>query len=215
MNARRRRPFLIAALVLAYALLEHYSNRASAPRLLGALLAIGPPMLAIALVVSRGPKAWLLVPVSVLAMLALLLPLWPILEHYFARLYLLQQCGIYLSLALTFGFSLLPGRMPLCTRWAYQAHGGLSAEALRYTRAVTAAWTLFFVAIVTLSFTLYVAAPRLVWSAFSNFVVLPLIVIMFALEQLVRRRQLPSMVHVGVADTLRLFLADRTLARRR
>jgi uncharacterized membrane protein len=213
-SARHSRPLLIAALVLGYALLEHYSNRASAPRLLGALLAIGPPMLAIVLAVSRSPKARLLVPASLLSMLALLLPLWPVLEQHFARVYLLQQCGIYLSLAVAFGVSLLPGRTPLCTRWAHQAHGGLSAEALRYTRAVTAAWTLFFVAIVTLSFTLYFAVPRLVWSAFSNFVVLPLIGVMFALEQLVRRRRLPAMVHIGVADTMRLFLADRTLARR-
>ena len=214
MSARRSRPFLIATLVLGYALLEHYSNGPSAPRLLGALLAVAPPMLAVALAVSRGPKARLFVPASLLGMLALLLPLWPVLERHFTRVYLLQQCGIYLSLAVAFGVSLLPGRVPLCTRWAHQAHGGLSAEALRYTRAVTAAWTLFFMAIVALSATLYAAAPRLVWSAFSNFVVLPLIAVMFALEQLVRRRQLPSMVHIGVVDTLRLFLNDRTLARR-
>jgi uncharacterized membrane protein len=208
-SASRLRPALVAALILGYALLEHYSNRAAAPRPLGALLAIGPPLLALALLARRARYAQLLLPLVLLAALALLWWLWPHLERHFARLYLLQQCSIYLSLALAFGYSLLPGHTPLCTRWATMVHGSLDRAALRYTRSVTGAWTLFFLGIVLTSSALFLAAPRLVWSAFSNFAVLPLAALMFGLEQRARRRQLPAMKHVGAAETLRIYLTDR------
>jgi uncharacterized membrane protein len=207
-TAGRLRAILLAALVLAYSLLEHYTNVAAAPAGLGAALAIAPLLAALLVLAHRTRRPWLAPLLAALATGALLVPFWHRLEHNFSWIYLLQQCGTYLLLAATFGRSLLPGRVPLCSRWAAMLHGSLSAEHDRYTRAVTAAWTIFFAAIVVLSATLYAAAPRSTWSLFSNFLVLPLAALMFAGEYAVRRLRLPSVPHVGLAQTMRVYLAD-------
>ncbi len=207
MTAQRLRALVLAALILAYALLEHYTNVEAAPIGLGAALAVAPLLGALLLLAHRTRWPWLAPALATLAAAALLVPLWRQLEHNFSWVYLLQQCGTYLLLAATFGRSLLPGRVPLCSRWAAMIHGSLSAEHGRYTRAVTAAWTVFFALIVVLSATLYAAAPRTTWSLFSNFLVLPLAVLMFAGEYALRRRR-PSMPRASLAQTLRVYLAD-------
>jgi uncharacterized membrane protein len=206
-TAGRLRALLLAALILAYALLEHYTNVAAAPSGLGAALAVAPLLGALLLLAHRTRWPWLAPSLAALAAAALVVSFWHQLEHVFSWFYLLQQCGTYLLLAATFGRSLLPGRVPLCSRWAAMIHGSLSPEHDRYARAVTAAWTMFFALIVVLSATLYATAPRSAWSLFSNFLVLPLAVLMFAGEYAVRRR-LPSMPRAGLAQTLRVYLAD-------
>jgi uncharacterized membrane protein len=208
-NAGRLQVLLIAAGILGCALLEYYSNRASAPRSLGAALAVAPLLLALGLLAQRLPYARLLLPLLMLAAVAALLGLWPRLEQHFTDLYLLQQCGIYLSLAIGFGRSLLPGRTPLCTRWARQIHGTLSEEAVRYTRGVTVAWTAFFLLVLAVSGVLYATASRMVWSAFADFAVLPLAALLFAAEYRLRHYRLPAMSHASLAEMLRAYLADR------
>ncbi|MGH8255356.1 MAG: hypothetical protein ACRET0_04015 [Steroidobacteraceae bacterium] len=214
MTAGRLRAILLAALILGYSLLEHYTNVAAAPPGLGAALAIAPLLAALLLLAHRTRWPWLAPLVAALAAVALLVPVWQQLEHGFSWIYLLQQCGTYLLLAATFGRSLLPGRVPLCSRWAAMIHGSLSAEHERYARAVTTAWTAFFVLIVVLSAALYAFAPRSAWSLFSNFLVLPLAALMFAGEYAVRRLRLPSMPRVSVAQTMRVYLADTRGLRR-
>jgi uncharacterized membrane protein len=81
----------------------------------------------------------------------------------------------------------------------------LSPEAQRYTRAVTAAWTIFFVCISLLSVLLYAFAPLRLWSIFSNFLTLPLAALMFVGEYLLRQRLLPSMHRITLADTARAY----------
>ena len=91
--------------------------------------------------------------------LALIYRCWQFLTLHFAWVYLLQQVGAYGLLAFTFGRTLLEGRVPLCTQWAARVHGQLTEPVIRYTRQVTAAWTLFFALMVLTLIALFMLAP--------------------------------------------------------
>ena len=196
---------LVAVLALAYAVLAHVSTAQGGHGTLGALLAIGPIGL-IALVFSwrthrlLGPAVWLLAA-------ALIATHWPELKAHFVWLYLIQQVGLYALLGVYFGRTLGSGRVPLCTQMARHVHGPLSAAALRYTRQVTVAWTLFFAMITLALVILFYAAPLRAWSVFANFGAPLLIVLMFVLENRVRRLALPDMEHAGIVATLRASAA--------
>jgi uncharacterized membrane protein len=207
-SARRLRQVLILLTLLAYALLDQYSNTAHAPPALGALLAVSPLLLALGLLAMRAARpAWALAGLA--SATALLLPLlWARLEQQYARLYLLQQCGLYLTFAAVFGRTLLPGYTPLCTQWALRVHGALDARVRSYTRSVTLVWMLFFLAAAAASLVLYATVARSVWSLFGNFTVLPLAALLFALEYRLRRQRLPSMPRATFGQMLAAYLAE-------
>jgi uncharacterized membrane protein len=196
---------LIAASILIYALLAHYSNASPDAHALGAALAVGPLLLALALAVRRSPHPLIAFVLVAPLTVALLLLSWGHIERNFTLMILLQQCGAYLTLTLVFGRSLLRGEVPLCTRWAAMVHGPLPPDVQRYTRAVTAAWTVFFVSISLLSAALYTWAPLRVWSVFANFLTLPLAALMFLGEYALRQRVLPSMRRITLRDTARAY----------
>jgi len=201
----RLRQALIAASILIYAVLAHYSNAAPGAHALGAALAVAPLLLALSMAVRRSPHRRI-AGASLLPLCALLLVVsWRYIEGNFALVILLQQCGAYMTLAVVFGRSLAPGQIALCTRWAAALQGPLAPEAQRYTRAVTAAWTVFFTSISLLSALLYALAPLRVWSIFSNFLTLPLAALMFVGEYALRQRLLPSMRRITLADTARAY----------
>jgi uncharacterized membrane protein len=198
---------LIAAAILAYALLEHYTNTIGGSSALGAAVAVAPLLLAWLLLARRTSRPRLSLLLASLLAGAVLTAYWPQIERNFPLMYLLQQLGVYLILAFGFGRSLMSGQVPLCTQWASIVHGTLSEPVRRYTRGVTLAWTLFFVAVALASTLLYLAAPLPVWSLFSNFLTLPATALMFALEYVLRRRRLPWMRHATLADTVRAYVA--------
>jgi uncharacterized membrane protein len=203
-------PLRIAALsllLIAYALLSHYSNT-HASRGLGAALALAP------LLAAAFALLWRLTspPIALLGaavVAALLYDGWALFERNFSIVYLLQECGMYGLLAFGFGHSLLPPEVALCTRLADRLHGPLSPREVRYTRQVTAAWSAFFTAITLVIILLYALAARAVWSAFVNFIAIPLIALMFVVEYAVRRRVLPRSYHSGIMATVRIFFASR------
>jgi uncharacterized membrane protein len=198
---------LIAASILLYALLDHYSASATVPSL-GATLAVAPMLLGLLLLLNRlEGRRWLL-PLTLVVCVALLWRFWQPLQRNFALLDLLQQVGAYGALAAGFGRSLLRGRIPLCTQWATQLHGALPEPVQRYTRTVTAVWTGFFIGICVISVALYTSAPIHIWSLFANFMILPLAVLLFVAEYAVRSRVLPSMRRYTMADSARAYLAS-------
>jgi uncharacterized membrane protein len=213
-NARRLRQVLIILTLPAYALLEQYSNTAHAPPALGALLAVIPLLLALGLLAMRAARpAWALIGLAGAA--TLLLPLlWPLLMQEYARLYLVQQCGLYLTFAAIFGRTLLPGYTPLCTQWALRVHGALDAAARDYTRTITCVWMLFFIGAAVGSLALYVTVARSIWSLFGNFAVLPLAALLFAIEYRLRRHRLPQMPRATLAQMLAAYLAEPRGTRR-
>jgi len=189
----------------AYAVLAHLSNSGRLPAGAGIALAVGPILAAGALCAVRSRWRHLL-------WLACALGAWctylgrDFLAGHFSWLYLLQQVAAYAALGFAFGRSLIAQRVPLCTYWATLVHGSLPPAAVRYTRAVTAAWTALFAAIAVALVAVFVLAPLATWSAFANFGVFPLLVAMFIGEYLVRLRALPDMPPASILAGPRAYL---------
>jgi uncharacterized membrane protein len=193
-------------LVVSYAGLSHYSNSGSVHGL-GAALALAP-LTTVALILAwRGTPPLAAMALTV-ALAVALYYVWPLLERNFSLFYLLQESVVYCLLGLTFGRSLLPNHIAMCTQLANKVHGPLSAREVLYTRRVTAAWTLFFFAIAAVSILLFVYAPLRIWSIYINFCVLPLVGAMFVAEYWVRRRVLPPIKRAGLLATVRVYFAN-------
>jgi uncharacterized membrane protein len=194
----------IAALVIGYPLLAHYTNESAHGGNLGALVAIAP-VAVIALVLAwRSPRRFIMLGVLVLSCIALW-AVWPVLEHHYGLVYWLQHVGMQLILFMAFGRTLIAGRQPLCTRFAEAVHAPLTPQHEIYSRQVTVAWTLFFAAMVLVSTLLFFLAPLVTWSFFANFLTLPLVVLMFVAEYWVRRWVFPELRHTHILDAVRAF----------
>ncbi|HEX3603682.1 MAG TPA: hypothetical protein VHU43_06290 [Steroidobacteraceae bacterium] len=206
-SGRRLQLAAVVLFFIAYSVLSHYSNLNPQARDLRTGLALAP-MLALGLVLLWRWSGALGACVGVAAAATLLRAFWPLLTQNFSILYLVQQCGFYCLMAATFGRSLRNGRVPLCTQLADKVHGPLSTLELRYTRNVTLAWVAFFLLNLAATFLFFALAPLRVWSLFVNFCALPLILAMFVVEYLVRRRVLPQVHRGGLLATLRVYFAD-------
>ncbi len=198
----RVRAIVIAAAVISYAVLAHITNSIPGNENLGAVLALAPLWLAAVALAWRSAYQWTGLLACVLGAL-LAYACWDKLTRHFVWLYLIQQVGAYGLLAISFGRSLGRQRVPLCTRLATLVHGPLTGPVRRYTRSVTIAWTLFFVAMSITLLSLYLTASLAVWSVFANFCTAPLVALMFIGEHLIRQRALPDMRHASILDTIR------------
>jgi len=211
-SGRRRQAhrLQLAAVVLffiAYSALSHYSNLNPQAHDLRTVLALAP-MLTLGLALLWRWSGALIALLAAAATAYLLRTFWPLFAQNFSIVYLIQQAGFYSIMAYTFGRSLLNTRVPLCTELADRVHGPLSALELRYTRSVTIAWVVFFLLNLAATFLLYRFAPLRIWSLFVNFCSLPLILLMFVAEYLVRRQVLPQVQRSGLIATLRVYFAD-------
>lgn len=120
-------------------------------------------------------------------------------------IYLFQHVGANVGLGLLFGLTLRSPRGSLITRLATIVHGELPPAAVRYTRQVTLAWTLFFATMATTSVLLFALAPADWWSIFVNFMSMPLVVLMFVLEYAVRRCVVSDLTHKGILESVRAY----------
>jgi uncharacterized membrane protein len=80
-------------------------------------------------------------------------------------------------------------------------------ELERYTRGVTAAWCVFFLAMAGISAALAALAPLAAWSLFANVAAAPLVGTMFVAEYAYRRRRLADHPHVPPLAVMRRLLA--------
>jgi uncharacterized membrane protein len=213
MARRIMRGLGIAALVIGYPLLAHYTNESAHSGSLGALVAIAPVVLLALVQAWRSSLRF-----GMLAVLALLCVAlwagWPALEQHFELVYWLQDVGMLLILFMTFGRTLIAGRQPLCTRFAEALHAPLTPQHELYARQVTVAWTLFFAAMALTSTLLFFLAPLASWSVFANLLTLPLVALMFIAEYLVRRWVLPDQ-NAHILDALRAYRNTSASARPR
>lgn len=207
MSGRVARGLQVAAaclIVAAFAGLSHYCNSVPGAGDFGAALALTPvTVVALALTWRGTPR-----PIAALLTVGLagvFYASWPFLRQHFPLVSLVQESAVYALLGLTFGRSLLPDQVALCTRLADKVHGPLTPREVWYTRRVTAAWALYFVAIAAISIGLYAYAPLRLWSFYINFCVLPLLGAMFVGEYLVRRRLLPRGHRAGLLATVRVY----------
>jgi uncharacterized membrane protein len=210
----RRRPVIALVVVLSIcaALLAHYAIVESRTPALGALVAL-VPIAAVGFVAARRARrrervVWALA----LAAIALWLG-WGILERHFTNLFFIEQAGMNLLLAITFGRTLVGDSEPLCTRFARIIHGTLEPDVVRYTRRVTLAWAVFFAFLFTLSCALYAARLVEAWSFFVNIASPILIGAMFLVEYAIRLRVLPHHERVGILGGVLAF-SQHVAARR-
>lgn len=122
-------------------------------------------------------------------------------------LYLLQHAGINFAVGLFFGSTLRPGRKALITAVAEKVHGGaLGPKHLAYTRQVTAAWTIYFAVIVSVSLLLFFFASFDTWAVFANLVTPVATVAMFAGEFSIRYRLHPDFKRSTIAEAIQAYM---------
>lgn len=197
----------VAAVLLAYVSLAHFSNLHPEARALGVTLALAPLAGGLLLLLWRTGRRLATICLALLGAL-LLARWWTLLATHFAWLYLAQQTGFYALLGLMFGRSLAAGSEPLCSRLARMLHGALSPALARYTRQITVVWALLFAAITATHVVLFLMAPLAVWSLFANFLCLPLIAATFVVEYIVRCQVLPKSERATLLDGVRAFTAS-------
>ena len=120
------------------------------------------------------------------------------------ELWLLDHLSGNLALAVLFGRSLAPGRKPLVSRFAEHLHGPLTPLQIRYTRRVTAAWTLNFLLVAAASVALFFSTSFAHWTEFAWFSALPLSLFWFLLEFVCRCFVIPKHERSSFMDTLRV-----------
>ncbi|HTH59486.1 MAG TPA: hypothetical protein VL689_04945 [Paraburkholderia sp.] len=163
------------------------------------------PVLAIALsaAVRSARRVWPL-PLWALACAVLWIVREPLAQHFGWGLYL-EHLSFNLAMALLFGTTLLPGREPLCTQFAALIDGSVTPRVARYTRQITVAWTMFFVAIAAISTLLFATSSIVAWSTFANYLALPLVGAMFVGEHAWRRIALPDIERPDMLAAVRAY----------
>lgn len=119
----------------------------------------------------------------------------------------LSHLAVFGGLLAAFGATLLPGQVPLATRFARRLDPAYHAGMDGYTRATTWAWCLFFAGQLAASGLLLLLAPTSVWSWFVNVLDLPLVGAMFAAEYAVRRLRFRAHPHVPLPTLVRAVRA--------
>lgn len=125
-----------------------------------------------------------------------------------AAAYGLPHAAIYVFLLFLFGQTLRPGKEALITRLARRVHGTLPPYMEAYTRRLTLAWCVFFVAQLLVSGLLFAFATLNAWSAFINLLNFPLLLLMFVGEYLYRVTRYRDFPHATIAQAIRAFVND-------
>ncbi|CAN7641868.1 hypothetical protein LJR230_004763 [Trinickia sp. LjRoot230] len=192
------------ALVAAYQIAAHEAVRMPGKQALGLALALAPLLLLLVGAAARsGRRGWLL-PLVVVSLVGLWTVRASLAQHFQWGLYV-EHMTFNLTMAALFGRTLLAGNVPLCSRFAAMVHGTLAPAVARYTRRITAAWALFFLAMAAISTVLFITASIEVWSTFANYLTLPLSAAMFVVEYACRRLVLPDMTHSGLLEGIRAY----------
>jgi uncharacterized membrane protein len=117
-------------------------------------------------------------------------------------LYLAQHAGVHLVLAAWFGSTLRGGAEPLISSLAGRLQGPLTPAMARYTRRLTLAWTLYFLAVVAASLVLFFAGDFAHWSLFANILTPVFTGAFFVGEYLVRYRLHPEFERVSLQQAI-------------
>ncbi|BAN27673.1 COG4648 family protein [Caballeronia insecticola] len=210
--ARRLRAAGAVAAIVAYQCAAHHAASTPGAHGLGLALVIVPLLLiALNAAARSNARVWLL-PLWACACAALWFGRAPLTAHFGWGLWL-EHAGFNLALAWMFGRTLAAGREPLCTQFAAMVHGKLEARVVRYTRRVTLAWTMFFVATALVSTLLFAFASIVTWSTFANYLALPLVGLMFVVEYACRRIALPDMEQSSPLDAIRAYTRSMQMRR--
>lgn len=192
--ATRLRGWLIGAMLVLNLVCAQLFAGQNQVSLAQAALVIAPlgVILLVALASRRSVLAAPVVALTQLGLITLLVLVGAaLLKQQIYLLYLLQHLAVHAALAWFFLASLRPGQVGACTRFAAQVHAHMSPALIRYTRQITWAWGLFFIANGVVSVGLMITAGPAVWADYAIYATFPLVTLMFVLEYLVRWRVLP------------------------
>jgi uncharacterized membrane protein len=140
-----------------------------------------------------------------------------LLEHQ-DRLGLAATSGIshaaaYLFLLWYFGRTLARGREPAITRFARRVHGALPPAMELFTRRLTIAWCIFFIAQLIAAALLLAFAPLGAWSLFINVLNLPLLAAMFVGQLVYSSIRHPGFPRASVVQAFQAFAKDASLSK--
>ena len=191
----------------AYILVSHWLMTSAPASPWNAVVIVAPMLVAAAVVAwRRGQRALALVAAAATA--ALVVQAGRGGGVAAEALYLGQHVAIHLLLAFVFGSTLAAGHEPLVSALARRVHGSLTPAMAAYSRRVTVAWTVYFVAMAVLSIVLFATAPFAAWATFANLVTPLAIVAMFGGEYLLRYRLHPEFERATITQAVRAY-ADR------
>ena len=194
-----------AGLVIAYEAGAHHAVSTPGLEGLGLTLVLAPAVTIAAALALRSPRRFVYLPLAAIAIATLWSLRAPLVRHYEWGLFL-EHALFNGALGYLFGRSLAPRREPLCSQFAAIVHGRpLAPRIAAYTRRITAAWALFFAAVVAVSALLFATASIETWSTFANYLTLPLVVLMFTAEHACRRLALPDVRRSSMVESFRAY----------
>ena len=203
MQARlRTRIVAIALASLAYVLGTHWLMTRATESPWNVVGVLTPMLAAIAIGAWRAGQRWVGA-AAALAIVGLCVQALRGTQVSAPVLYLAQHVGVHAFLAFGFGSTLRAGHTPLITTLAARVHRDFTPAMAVYTRKVTLAWTLYFVAI---SLALYAFASFDTWALFANLLTPLAVVVMFGAEYLLRYRIHPEFERTSVADAIRSYM---------
>ena len=200
----RARTIVVGFCGAAYVLASHWLMTRAPASAWNAVLIIGPMLALLALYAwQRGQR--LLGGVATLGLVALLWLGWKGGGVSPASLYVAQHVAIHAALATVFALTLLPGREALITALARRVHGQLTPDMASYSRKVTIAWAVYFVAMAAISVVLFTFASFELWAAFANFGTPVSMALLFIGEHVLRYRLHPEFERATLAAAMRAY----------
>lgn len=159
----------------------------------------------VALLKQLGANKVLRLSIGVLMAISLayaVLLFWPVLLARLDLIYLTEHIATNSMLCWFFAHTLFGERTPIITTLARSIHADLPANVERYTRQVTVAWSLFFVAQVVLSLLIFAFGSIETWSLFANILNWPLVALMFVAEYACRKRVNRDFPHATIKESI-------------
>ena len=195
---------LIGSLSLAYLAGTHWLMTSASPSPWNAVALLTPMLAAIAVPAWRArQRARFLLALAGIGLLCAQAALG--VQVPAPVLYLGQHVAVHLMLALWFASTLRAGSQALITGLAARVHTQMPPSMVAYTRNVTRAWVVYFIATALVSLALYAFASFDAWALFANLGTPLSLVAMFGGEWLLRYRLHPEFERSSVADAIRAY----------
>ena len=195
---------LIGSLGLAYLVGTHWLMTSASPSPWNAVALLTPMLAAIAVPAWRArQRARCVLALAAIGLLCAQAALG--VQVPAPLLYLGQHVAVHLMLALWFASTLRAGSQALITGLAARVHTRMPPSMVAYTRNVTRAWVVYFIAMALASLALYAFASFDAWALFANLGTPLSLVAMFGGEWLLRYRLHPEFERSSVADAIRAY----------
>lgn len=145
----------------------------------------------------------------VTAMSYMAFALWATLLVRLDWIYLIQHIACNAMLCWFFAQTLFGDRTPIITTLARTIHPDMPDEVVRYTRKVTIAWAIFFAMQVLVSLIIFYVASIETWSMFANILNWPLVILMFVVEYICRKRVNPDFKHATIKESVSAYFNNK------